>query len=81
MRPNPVVNSGTINYSVGVAGDARIALYNAMGEEVAVLLNEWLQTGSYELTADLSSLPTGTYYYQVVAGPFTSEPQAVTVVK
>jgi hypothetical protein len=52
-----------------------------MGEEVAVLLNEWLETGSYELTADLSSLPTGTYYYQVVAGPFTSEPQAVTVVK
>ena len=81
MRPNPVVNTGVINYSVGVAGDARIALYNAMGEEVAVLLNEWLQPGAYELTADLSSLPTGTYYYQVVAGPYTSEPQSVTVVK
>ncbi|MEY2719458.1 MAG: hypothetical protein RLZZ273_824 [Bacteroidota bacterium] len=81
MRPNPVVNTGVINYSVGVAGDARIALYNAMGEEVAVLVNEWLQAGNYELTADLSSLPTGTYYYQVVAGPYTSEPQSVTVVK
>jgi hypothetical protein len=81
MRPNPVVNNGTINYSVGVAGPARIALYNAMGEEVAVLLNEWLESGNYELTADLSTLPNGTYYYQVVAGPYTSEPQSVTVVK
>lgn len=81
MRPNPVSNSGVISYSVGLTANTRIVLFNSMGQEVQTLINDKLQAGSYEMTVDFTNLPTGTYFYRVISGPFTSEPQTVTVVK
>lgn len=81
MKPNPVTNSGIINYSIGISADTRIMLYNSMGEEVMTLMNDKLQAGTYEMTVDFSTLSAGTYYYRVISGPFTSELQTVSVVK
>jgi hypothetical protein len=52
-----------------------------MGEKVMTLVDQKLQVGEYELTLDASSIPAGTYYYQVVSGPFTSELQTMSIVK
>jgi hypothetical protein len=81
MRPNPVSSSGVISYSVGLTANTRIVLFNSMGEEVQTLVDEKLQAGSYEMTVDFTNLSTGTYFYRVISGPFSSEPQTVTVVK
>jgi|GEM_PF-425510 len=81
MRPNPVVNSGVISYSIGLSADTRIVLYNSTGEEVQTLLNEKVRAGTYEMTVDFSQLSAGTYYYRVVSGPFTSELQTIAVIK
>lgn len=79
--PNPATSTTVINYSVGLDGHTRIVLFNSMGEKVADLVNGTLAHGQYDLTVDISQLPAGVYYFQVVSGPFTSEPQALHVVK
>jgi hypothetical protein len=81
VRPNPVVSTGVIAFGVGIEAPTRIELFNAMGEKVMTLVDQKLQVGEYELTLDASSIPAGTYYYQVVSGPFTSELQTMSIVK
>ena len=81
MRPNPVANSGIISYSIGLSADTYIVLYNSMGDEIQTLLNEKVAAGSYEMTIDFTTLSSGTYFYRVVSGPFTSELQSVSVIK
>ncbi|MBU3698551.1 MAG: hypothetical protein FGM33_00875 [Candidatus Kapabacteria bacterium] len=81
VRPNPVVNTGVITYGVGIAAPTRVDLFNAMGEKVATLVDQKLEVGTYDLTVDASMLSAGTYYFQVISGPFTSEPQTLTIVK
>ncbi|MCX6140283.1 MAG: T9SS type A sorting domain-containing protein [Candidatus Kapabacteria bacterium] len=81
MRPNPVSNSGIISYSIGLTADTRIVLYNSSGDEVQTLLNQKVVAGSYEMTVDFTTLPSGTYFYRVVSGPYTSELQTIAVIK
>jgi len=40
-------------------------VYDVTGKEVAVLVNEELQQGSYEVTFDGSGLSSGIYFYQL----------------
>ncbi len=81
VRPNPVVNTGVISFGVGIAAPTRIELFNSMGEKVITLIDQKLDVGEYDLTLDANRIPAGTYFYQVLSGPFTSEPQTLTIVK
>jgi len=47
-----------------------IRIFNALGEEVAVLLDKELTTGTYEIEWNASSLPSGIYFYSLQAGDF-----------
>jgi len=42
-----------------------------MGREVATLVNEVLQPGTYETTFDGSMLNSGVYFYKLSTGDFT----------
>jgi hypothetical protein len=44
------------------------------------IVDEQQSKGTYELTIDVTMLPAGTYFYQVISGPYTSESQVLTVV-
>lgn len=81
VSPNPVSSSAVINYSIGINAHTSIVLYNSTGLRVLDLVDQDLASGSYELTVDVSSLPAGVYFYQVVSGPYTSEMQTINVVK
>jgi len=81
IAPNPVSGSAVINYSIGLPGATRIALYNASGVHVMDLVNENLAAGEYELTLDVTALPAGTYFYRVISGPYISDDQVLTVVR
>ena len=47
-----------------------IKIYNVLGSEVAILLNEEKPVGTYELSWNAESLPSGVYFYQLRAGEF-----------
>jgi hypothetical protein len=68
--PNPFNPETRIAYNVSEERYVRIAVYNSLGMEVAVLVDETLPAGSYEATFDASSLSSGTYVCRMTAGDF-----------
>jgi hypothetical protein len=50
----------------------KITILNAIGEEVAVVLNEEREPGFYQVEFSADNLPSGVYFYQLKAGEFTS---------
>jgi len=63
--PNPFTVSTTIKFSLPVSGFSTLKVYNALGEEVAMLLDKELNTGSYEVEWNANGLPSGVYFYQL----------------
>lgn len=73
--PNPFNPTTKIKFSLpeGMAQYAvSLRVYDLIGREVAVLVNENLTAGSYEKTFDASGLSSGIYYYQLTTPEFSS---------
>ena len=66
--PNPFNPSTNIKYSLPENGFVKLSVYNLVGEEVSVLVNETVDAGFYEATFNAASLPSGTYFYRLQAG-------------
>jgi len=49
----------------------QLSIYDALGKEVALLVNEQLQPGTYEADWDASAYPSGVYYYKMEVSPST----------
>ena len=47
-----------------------MVIYNAIGQEVEVLVNEYKFAGYYNLNFDASKLPSGVYLYRLKAGDY-----------
>lgn len=59
--PNPFNPTTTIPFSVPKTGRINLTIYNTLGQEVALLVDEVRQPGSYQVTFDASSLSSGMY--------------------
>jgi hypothetical protein len=70
--PNPFNPSTTIKFAVPKRGLVNIKVYDLTGQEVAVLVNEVKEVGTYEMKFDARSLASGVYLYRMIAGDFTS---------
>lgn len=69
--PNPFNPGTTISWQTPAAGWQTIILYNSLGEEVDVIVNEFLEAGFHSKLYILNSaLPSGVYFYQLRAGNF-----------
>ena len=66
--PNPFNPITTITYSLPAATDVTLKLYNTLGQEVAVLVNEYKPAGEYTIDFDAQDLATGVYVYSLQAG-------------
>lgn len=63
--PNPFNPSTKINYSLPNAQYTILKVYNALGNEVATLVNQKQSPGSYSVNFDASTFPSGIYYYKI----------------
>ena len=75
--PNPFNPSTAIGYQLPEAGLVRLAIYNLLGQEVRVLVNERKEAGSFTATWDGTDArgrhaASGVYLYRIKAGDFTS---------
>jgi hypothetical protein len=68
--PNPFNPSTNIEFYLPKAEFVKLSVFNALGEEVAELLNRHIQDGTHKIVFDASSLPSGIYYYQLRVGEF-----------
>lgn len=75
--PNPFNPSTAIGYQLPEAGAVRLAIYNLIGQEVRVLVNERRNAGTFTATWDGTDalgrrVASGIYLYRIQAGSFSA---------
>jgi hypothetical protein len=63
--PNPFNPTTRISYSLPYAGEVKLTVYNVLGEEVKVLVNEKQISGNHMVQLDASDLASGMYLYKL----------------
>ena len=66
--PNPFNPTTTINYQLSANGYATLKVYDAIGREVATLVNEVKEAGYYFTAFDASKLSSGIYFTRLQSG-------------
>ncbi|MDZ7625637.1 MAG: M28 family peptidase [Ignavibacteriaceae bacterium] len=77
--PNPFNPSTRINYFVPQESFVSVKVYDFLGREVMTLVNETRAVGSYEIVFDASNLPSGTYFYTMIAGNFSATKKMILI--
>jgi hypothetical protein len=78
--PNPFNPSTKIKFDIPRLSKVRLTVYDALGKEMAVLVNDELAPGVYETDWNASMLSSGVYFYKIEAGEF-SKVQRMMLVK
>ncbi len=65
--PNPFNPSTLISYQLPVNSHITMKVYDVIGREVATLVDEVKEAGSYEVKVDASRLSSGVYFYRMQA--------------
>jgi hypothetical protein len=65
--PNPFNPTTKIKYDVKESSDVTLVVHNILGQKVAELVNEFKAAGSYTISFDAESLPSGLYIYTLEA--------------
>lgn len=68
--PNPFNPVTQIRYTLPQAGQVRLTVYNAIGQEVERLVDSRQEAGRYSVTWDARGWASGVYYYRLEAGTF-----------
>lgn len=69
--PNPFNPVTIIRFDISESSaNVKLAVFNSLGQQVSLPVNEALTAGSYEVAFDGSMLPSGVYYYRLESGDF-----------
>jgi len=68
--PNPFNPSTNIEFRVPISGSVSVKIFDVLGREVAMLVNEHLQPGTCTVRWDATQFPSGVYFYQLRARDF-----------
>jgi len=79
--PNPFNPVTNIGLRIARFGFVSLKVYDITGKEAAVLVNENLGVGTYNVDFDASQLASGTYFYRLVVGDNTNNGVSFTDVK
>ena len=68
--PNPFNPTSTISFSIPELSFVTIKVYDVLGNEIAVLVNEEKPAGEYKVEFSATDLPSSIYFYRLQAGSF-----------
>lgn len=68
--PNPFNPSSTIKFDIPKESQVLIKIYDLLGREVEILVNEVKKPGYYETIFVSTNLASGVYFYRIEAGTF-----------
>lgn len=69
--PNPFNTLTTIKYQVPFQSDVSLKLYDILGREVSILVDEQKPAGRYEARFTDDNLTSGIYFYTLLAGDYS----------
>lgn len=75
--PNPFNPTSTIRYNIASAGFVKISVYDILGREVRVLVNEEKNPGHYEILFDARELSSGVYFYTIRTRDYTQSKKMI----
>lgn len=78
--PNPFNPQTTIQYDVKEKGFVQLKVYDMLGNEVAVLVNELKEHGRYNININANSLSSGVYIYSIKVNDFIQH-RKMTLIK
>jgi hypothetical protein len=68
--PNPFNPATVVSYQLSVVSNVRLSVFDLLGREVAVLVNEQKSPGKYEAKFDAAGFSSGVYFARLVAGSY-----------
>jgi photosystem II stability/assembly factor-like uncharacterized protein len=77
--PNPFNPKTRIRYQVSGVSDVKLAVYDILGREVAVLVDEKKTSGNYQVEFDGTKLSSGVYFYRLTAGDYVETQRMMLV--
>jgi len=78
--PNPFNPATKIRFDIPFKTEiVKLAVYNSLGQQVALLVDEELSPGSYEYTFDGSAFASGVYFYSIQTDGFTDTKKMLLV--
>jgi hypothetical protein len=77
--PNPFNPVTTINYELPASGFVKLVIYDILGREIKVLINEKQSIGKYKVEFDGTNFPSGVYFYRLESGDFVSTKKMVLI--
>lgn len=77
--PNPFSAKTTIKFNIPQRTIVTLKVYDMLGREVSVLVNDNLQAGSYRFELDAKGMEEGTYYYLLKAGDYLGQKKMILV--
>jgi hypothetical protein len=69
--PNPFNPLTSVRYALPSTERVYLSVFNILGQEVAVIVNQVQEQGYKTVSVDASNLPSGVYTYRITAGTFT----------
>jgi len=67
-HPNPFTHSTTFEYTVAEDGPVRFGVYDMLGQEIKLIVNDFQKQGRYTVTFDGSTLGSGNYIARLTTG-------------
>jgi hypothetical protein len=70
--PNPFNPVTIIDYQLPMSSNVRLCIFDEVGREVNILVNELQRSGNHKIEWDAGNFPSGVYFYRLNAGSFVS---------
>jgi spore coat protein CotH len=77
--PNPFKDFTTITYTLKIAADILISIFDVTGREIKVMVNTRQEKGEYSINFNAAELKSGIYYYSIKAGENTCTGKIVKI--
>jgi len=77
--PNPFNPVTNIKFSIPVAGNVKLVIFDILGREVKTLLNDVKPAGNYVVDFNAAELSSGAYFYRLESGNFVETKKMLLV--
>ncbi|HWA06488.1 MAG TPA: T9SS type A sorting domain-containing protein [Ignavibacteria bacterium] len=77
--PNPFNPSTQISFDIPLATHVNLIIYDQIGREIEILMDEYISPGSYKYEWNAANYPSGIYFYKLQAGDYVETKKMVLI--